>query len=213
MNICERCNKEYEITGDWKSKRFCCRKCANVRHHSEETKKKISNSIIKYRNDHPDECKSYSNRSIESIKKSIAKYLENCKQKIMQADYKDLKYDRLKKRLFWEQNGCCNKCHLSEWLGKPISLELEHKDGNHQNNDRNNIELLCPNCHAQTDTYRGKNCRRKHKISDDLLIDTFLECGNIRQTLLKLDMAACGMNYGRIKHALSMRGIKLEDYK
>lgn len=46
---------------------------------------------------------------------------------------------------------------LSEWMGKPIPLELHHKDGNHYNNDLSNLEILCPNCHAQTDNYRGKN--------------------------------------------------------
>jgi hypothetical protein len=51
----------------------------------------------------------------------------------------------------------CNSCKLTEWLGKPIPLELEHKDGNHDNNSLNNLELLCPNCHAFTPTYRGKN--------------------------------------------------------
>lgn len=55
---------------------------------------------------------------------------------------------------------CC-KCKLKEWLGQPIPLELEHKDGNHDNNSLENLEILCPNCHAQTSTYRGKNQKRR----------------------------------------------------
>ena len=51
----------------------------------------------------------------------------------------------------------CNKCKLTTWLTHPIPLELEHKDGNHLNNNLDNLELLCPNCHAFTPTYRGKN--------------------------------------------------------
>ena len=47
----------------------------------------------------------------------------------------------------------CECCKLSEWMGKPIPLELHHKDGNHYNNDLSNLEILCPNCHAQTDNY------------------------------------------------------------
>jgi hypothetical protein len=54
----------------------------------------------------------------------------------------------------------CNKCDRTEWNGKPIPLELEHKNGNHSDNTLSNLELLCPNCHAQTSTYRGKNIRR-----------------------------------------------------
>ena len=55
----------------------------------------------------------------------------------------------------------CSRCHLSIWLGQPIPLELEHKDGNHQNNNLDNLEILCPNCHAQTPYYRGKNKGRR----------------------------------------------------
>ena len=51
----------------------------------------------------------------------------------------------------------CNKCGNTEWLNMPIPLELEHKDGNSVNHVQDNLELLCPNCHAFTDTYRGKN--------------------------------------------------------
>ncbi len=51
----------------------------------------------------------------------------------------------------------CRSCKLTTWLGKPIPLELEHKDGNPRNNSLENLELLCPNCHTFTPTYRGKN--------------------------------------------------------
>ena len=51
----------------------------------------------------------------------------------------------------------CENCNLSEWMGVPIPLELEHKDGDHYNNEWDNLALLCPNCHALTDTHSGKN--------------------------------------------------------
>lgn len=70
---------------------------------------------------------------------------------------------RLKNRLISEGHfeHRCYSCGLTEWQGGPIPLELEHKDGNHQNNSLDNLELLCPNCHALTDTYRGKNAKRR----------------------------------------------------
>ncbi len=46
----------------------------------------------------------------------------------------------------------CWKCKNTEWNDQPIPLDLEHKDGNGENNSKENIELLCPNCHAQTPT-------------------------------------------------------------
>ena len=50
----------------------------------------------------------------------------------------------------------CECCGNTEWMGHPIPLELHHKDGNHFNNELSNLELLCPNCHAQTDNYSCK---------------------------------------------------------
>lgn len=51
----------------------------------------------------------------------------------------------------------CSVCNISSWNNKEIVLELEHKDGNSENNSKENICLICPNCHSQTDTYKGKN--------------------------------------------------------
>lgn len=62
---------------------------------------------------------------------------------------------RLLKEGYFEHK--CSNCFLTEWLGKPIPLELEHMDGNSSNNLIDNLTLLCPNCHSLTPTYRGKN--------------------------------------------------------
>lgn len=51
----------------------------------------------------------------------------------------------------------CSKCGLTEWNGQPIPIELEHIDGNSDNNNEENVCLLCPNCHAQTPTYKARN--------------------------------------------------------
>ena len=51
----------------------------------------------------------------------------------------------------------CERCKRRFWLDEPIPLELHHKDGNHFNNSLENLEILCPNCHALTDNYRSKN--------------------------------------------------------
>ena len=53
-----------------------------------------------------------------------------------------------------EKCACCNN---DTWLDKPITLEIEHKDGNSDNNHPDNLELLCPNCHSYTPTYKAKN--------------------------------------------------------
>ena len=61
------------------------------------------------------------------------------------------------KKYLSEQKDGCWVCGIKEWNGKSIVLELEHVDGNSLNNNEENLSLLCPNCHSQTDTYKGKN--------------------------------------------------------
>ena len=58
----------------------------------------------------------------------------------------------------------CEKCGLSKWNGIQIPLQLHHINGNRYDNRIENLQLLCPNCHAQTDNFAGKNILRKKKI-------------------------------------------------
>lgn len=57
----------------------------------------------------------------------------------------------------------CEKCGIKEWNGEPISLQIHHIDGNHYNWDVENLMVLCPNCHSQTDNYCGKAVKREEK--------------------------------------------------
>lgn len=54
----------------------------------------------------------------------------------------------------------CERCGLTEWLKEPIKLELHHINGVNTDNRIENLSILCPNCHAFTDNYRGKNVKR-----------------------------------------------------
>ncbi|MDH5189687.1 MAG: HNH endonuclease [Gammaproteobacteria bacterium] len=68
-----------------------------------------------------------------------------------------LKNRLLKEGIFKHKCACC---YGTSWLNKPIPLELDHINGNNKDNDLKNLRLLCPNCHALTPTYRGKNKSR-----------------------------------------------------
>lgn len=92
----------------------------------------------------------WSKKQIIGPKRPIEDYLSN-KYEIQ--SYK-LKLRLLNEKYFESQ---CYQCSCIQWLGQPIPLELHHIDGNHKNNSLSNLTLLCPNCHALTDNYRGKN--------------------------------------------------------
>jgi 5-methylcytosine-specific restriction endonuclease McrA len=51
----------------------------------------------------------------------------------------------------------CRRCGIATWLGEPLSLELHHINGVGQDNRLENLTLLCPNCHSQTDSWGGRN--------------------------------------------------------
>ena len=65
--------------------------------------------------------------------------------------------DTLRKNLIVLRGHKCEHCGLNSWNDLPIALQVHHKDGDNLNNLLDNLELLCPNCHAQTENYCGKN--------------------------------------------------------
>lgn len=69
----------------------------------------------------------------------------------------------LKRRLIQEglKKGICEGCGISEWRGRPLSLQLHHVNGDGSDNRLHNLQLLCGNCHSQTDNWGGRGIRRR----------------------------------------------------
>lgn len=105
-----------------------------------------------------------------------------------------------------EREWKCECCGLTEWQGKPLSLEIHHIDGNHKNNVRENLQILCPNCHAQTETWRSRNIKgtNKHapRVSDQDLLEALRTTSSINQALQKVGLAG-GANYYRAYRLLN----------
>jgi hypothetical protein len=74
---------------------------------------------------------------------------------------------RLRARLIAEglKEARCEVCRRVGWNGAPIPLELDHANGQRDDNRLVNLRILCPNCHAQTPTYRGRNIGVMRSVS------------------------------------------------
>lgn len=192
MKQCPKCNVEHNKSGT-----FCSRTCANSRVFSDSAKLKKSIAL----KGKP------SKQSPYDRKKAAEKLKETRLKKYLATPFEELGMENRRRRVFEEQNQCCNKCGISEWQGFKIPLELEHKDGNNQNNVRENLEGLCPNCHSITDTWRGRNKPVRNgvnEVTDEFLLKCLKETDNIRQGLLKAGIAAKGNNYLRAKRLLEV---------
>lgn len=179
-----------------KNPKFCNRSC-HVTYHNHL---KLSSERINFLEKKKELYIKYKDyKGTERVKKVA-------EDKLLSEDFNNISsLERKRKRILLEQNNKCNKCSLSEWLGKPLTLELEHIDGNNKNNKRENLECLCPNCHSLTNTWRGKN-RKDKKLYKTITIedfkDAYLKCNNIRKALISLDLSPKGNNYSRMYKAL-----------
>jgi len=117
------------------------------------------------------------------------------------------KTGKLKKLLFDSglKQHICEECGATEtWNGKPLTLQLHHIDGNSGNNDPSNAQILCPNCHSQTDNFRGGY----RKTNEPELLAALQTSKSIREALDKVGRHASKGMYTRCrllvkKHDLS----------
>ena len=70
-----------------------------------------------------------------------------------------------KKRLLEKRGHSCEQCGRKTWQKEQIPLELHHKDGNKLNNRKENLILLCLNCHGLTDTWRSRNRSKQGPVA------------------------------------------------
>jgi len=105
----------------------------------------------------------------------------------------------------------CAICDIPpEWMGHDLSLELDHIDGDSTNNTPGNLRFLCPNCHSQTPTFRGRNVNTgSKKVSDEDLLESIKSSDSLRQALIKVGLAPKGGNYGRCYKLMAMHQLKI----
>lgn len=196
MKKCKNCGINDAIKySKYTDGNFCSKECArgfSTKLNRLEINIKLSKKLKGCASNKPE----YSNEKWLEIKNKRDVTYHNI---IMNAEYSTLKDSRLRKRIILEQNNKCNRCHLDKWLSEQIVLELEHIDGDHLNNNRDNLEALCPNCHSLTPTWRGKNKHdNRNKITDEYLFEILYQNNfNMRQSLILVGLSPRGGNYKR----------------
>jgi len=196
MQLCEYgCNKEG--VHFLKCGKFCCEihqnKCSAVKERNSRGGKRA------YKNGKRTTTNNWKNKEYhkEVLKASQKSRIENIKSQPFEYWGKKLKWEFI----LIEQDNKCSICKISPiWNNKTLKFHLDHINGDNGNNKRENLRLICPNCHSQTETYCGKNINTGYfKVTDEEMIDALKSSKNIRQALIKVGLSAKGLNYNRAK--------------
>ena len=106
----------------------------------------------------------------------------------------------IKSKLFQEREYRCECCGITNWNGQEIKLQVHHIDGDHYNNDIENLMILCPNCHSQTDNWTYK--KNQNGITDEMFLEALQNTANICQACRVLGITPNQNNYRRARKLL-----------
>lgn len=165
-----------------------------------ETRRKQAEGALRWlenlKND-PIAWAAYRKKQSDATAKRYKNRDENRKKFLIETSFDNLGEFSKRDKIILEQDGKCGKCKLDTWFGIKLTIEIDHINGNHQDNNRKNLIGLCPNCHSITPTWRGKNKKSCNRVSDAAAIEAIKSEPSIRQALLKCGLAAKGGNYKR----------------
>lgn len=125
-------------------------------------------------------------------------------QKRRSKPFNELSWDYKRKRIIEEQQNKCKKCSNDTWFEKPLTLEVDHINGNRSDDRKENLEALCPNCHSITETWRGRNKNKKFRtVTDEELLKMLRETKSIYLALKTVGLTPRGGNYKRAYRLLN----------
>lgn len=150
--LCLACSRPLAWAG--RNNKFCNRACAAIYSNAQKSNARQ----IRW------ECR-FCGKEHLSLSAKIGKYCDHAcqansrKQDVVERVKLGEVKDRglIRKALIRINGRSCYECKLEEWHGHPLSVEVDHIDGNAGNNAFSNLRLLCPNCHSITKTWKGRN--------------------------------------------------------
>lgn len=145
---------------------------------------------------HRDHWDSYASfRKLAQSPEARQKRSQTILARISEIPFDEVGFSERKKRVIEEQQGKCLICGINEWNGKPVSLRLDHIDGDKRNNTRGNFRAICPNCDSQLSTYCGRNRRNQGKVTDEALLIALKDSSSISQALRKVGLSDTSGSY------------------
>lgn len=163
---CERCSVEHD--GKYGSGRFCGRACAcsfSTAARREEINQRVSTALTGRPQKHAFGFKPGYDPRRRIFSAEDRRRGTEANTRLAQERHRTLSFDQLpwaqkRARIMAEQEAKCLWCGIDSWRGTKIVLELDHISGDKKDERRENLRLLCPNCHSQTPTFRSKNRKR-----------------------------------------------------
>jgi len=101
------------------------------------------------------------NQSRKGLKRSKSEYVNKIipLEEILEGKHPHYQRRGIIRKLFEAglKTNECEVCGIRNWNGSPLQMQLDHIDGNTYNHSINNLRMICPNCHSQTQTFCGRN--------------------------------------------------------
>lgn len=157
---CEKCERDHD--GSYGSGRFCSRACANSRVWSQKDKQKKSETVKKKFAQEKWGYHSITSEHRKAIGFSVRK---KAIKDLLEAEFNTLSDYQQRKILLLENDYRCQKCNVGEWEGEQLPLEIHHINGDRKDKRRENVELLCPNCHSITPNWKTKTHYTREKLA------------------------------------------------
>ena len=147
MKECLHCGKE--VTARYN--KFCNRSCAASYNNVRKPKKDKGNCL---------QCNKVLTSSVSKYCSSVCSglyYSAQKKKAWYDGDIKSINRSTMRKYIAEDKGYKCVCCGISDYNGLPITLQVDHIDGNPGNHVHTNVRLICPNCHSQQDNWGARN--------------------------------------------------------